>query len=1169
MHVITQSCVLFLWMTFVKSQDCTREKFINSGLFDSNFDISNLEASYAGGKQVRVGCNIGYTGFFKLICVEGKWQSRGTKCEPRSCGHPGDAQFADFYLDKGDDFVFGSKVVYTCHKGYQMVSRTNFRRCMAEGWDGVVPVCEAQQCPVIHVDNNVQVIGDTEEAIFGNVIRFSCKFSNEILFGSSEIYCDDNGQWNEAVPKCKAIKCSVPDIENGRVIGEMRDYNEHEVLHYECNKKYTRAEERPSKCTKFGLRAEWSPTPLCEPTKCKLPTALEGTTYQTSYRNVFSPGDTLTVMCGEKYWINHPTETSAVTTCNDDGTWSIRPVCQEVICSNRRENDVDYWDVYRWQRITLGDTVRYRCRQNYKSTDGSYRAVCHRDGWRPKPLCQEIICDRLEIPNADISYSNKMKYKNNERVNYVCNEGYTGNPTRTCGENGWVGNSQCTEITCDRRYFENADIEGESQLTYRYKDQVEYVCKGGFVGRFNLTCGKDGWTKSSQCISIQCEKLDIKNAHIIRNDKQKYAHLERVSYACQNDRDERFTIICKEGVWTGIQSCTACPKAEVPNGFIVGPYNSSTLYYSCNQGYKPYNKGWWSQATCKDRVWAGLEQCIDERACGGIPVIPNGNMPRQHYLYQHSESVQITCKEGFQAQIDRLICQEGKWNANGLAFKTICRPLASNCKAPPRVANAVVVGAYKKQYLSDSEVIYQCRDNYTMEGESRLRCKDGEWEEVNITCHVTCPALPDVPHAYVSEETKKSEYREGHVIHFNCETGYVSGPTIRYVCTSLGWEGIRTGKCFLKPCQLPEDTPNGYYQIIRGQDFVFGAVIRYFCNEGYQMVSKDDTRTCLLNKWTNHVPICDPFSCDPPPADEKLTVRGLTDNDEPILPDRFLTFSCEEPGTYLNGSSRLICGKDGQWDNPFPSCEEITCKVGMVHPYLDIIGLPANEKVKTGHRLQFQCSHEYVLQGSQELECLPTGQWNAPFPTCSDKCRVPQLPYNVFLRTHVPNGQLSKGQKLRFDCRLRGHYLHGNEEVECLAGGRWSSPFPTCGAPANCGRPPYLPDGDIEGTSKFEYAHGESVKYICQNLYEMAGVPYKICHNGQWTGEMRCLKPCTVNEELMRNHNIEFKYSDEAKLYAPHNDQLQFRCVGRTRHDGRVSMAQKCLDGVINLPTCH
>lgn len=37
----------------------------------------------------------------------------------------------------------------------------------------------------------------------------------------------------------------------------------------------------------------------------------------------------------------------------------------------------------------------------------------------------------------------------------------------------------------------------------------------------------------------------------------------------------------------------------------------------------------------------------------------------------------------------------------------------------------------------------------------------------------------------------------------------------------------------VKPCELPDETPNGYYEIIRGEEFVFGTTIKYFCNEGY------------------------------------------------------------------------------------------------------------------------------------------------------------------------------------------------------------------------------------------------------------------------------------------------------------------------------------------------
>ncbi|XP_034036699.1 complement factor H-like [Thalassophryne amazonica] len=110
MSTIRRSCVLLLWMytlTFVKSQECTLQQFINSDLYDSSFNTTNLEASYTDGKTVRVSCNVGFNGFFKLVCSKGKWLSRGSKCKLKTCGHPGDAQFADFHLEKGEDFVFG------------------------------------------------------------------------------------------------------------------------------------------------------------------------------------------------------------------------------------------------------------------------------------------------------------------------------------------------------------------------------------------------------------------------------------------------------------------------------------------------------------------------------------------------------------------------------------------------------------------------------------------------------------------------------------------------------------------------------------------------------------------------------------------------------------------------------------------------------------------------------------------------------------------------------------------------------------------------------------------------------------------------------------------------------------------------------------------------------
>ena len=55
----------------------------------------------------------------------------------------------------------------------------------------------------------------------------------------------------------------------------------------------------------------------------------------------------------------------------------------------------------------------------------------------------EITCEREDIPHANI-VNPKLRYTNNQRADYECEEGYKGRPTRTCGEYGWTGDSQCT-----------------------------------------------------------------------------------------------------------------------------------------------------------------------------------------------------------------------------------------------------------------------------------------------------------------------------------------------------------------------------------------------------------------------------------------------------------------------------------------------------------------------------------------------------------------------------------------------------------------------------------------------------------------------------------------------------------------------------------------------------
>ncbi|KAI3368491.1 hypothetical protein L3Q82_025501 [Scortum barcoo] len=476
-----------------------------------------------------------------------------------------------------------------------------------------------------------------------------------------------------------------------------------------------------------------------------------------------------------------------------------------------------------------------------------------------------------------------------------------------------------------------------------------------------------------------------------------------------------------------------CPKLAVQNGFVVS--FSDRVYYSCNENYKLFTKGWWGEAKCIDQHWTGLERCIEKEHCGKIPAIPNGRVIQQtRRFYRQHESVQILCKEGYRAHLQQLTCHEGKWNSNELQLQNICTPSANSCNPPPRVANAVVLEPYQKRYAPNSEVTYRCRDTYTAEGEEKLRCKNGEWEN-SIKCIQYCDRFKEEKQA-MTFTSDKDRYSPGEKIHYQCTTINDNG-----IATCVNGQWNKSIECEEYCDQFREKRQAMTFTSDKDR-YSPGEKIHYQCTT----INDNGIATCINGQWNKSIE-CEGSNCDPPPANGEITVNGLPENDDPILPDHIITFSCDSPGKHLSGSSVLKCGDDGRWNNTFPSCEDITCKLDKMDPHITVSITPSPEPIKIGHKLLFQCDNRYTLEGSKETACLETGQWSAPFPTCSEKMqsKVPGVPANVLIDRQVPNNLLGKGQSLKFRCRRYDHVIQGNAEVECLGNGQWSHPFPTCG----------------------------------------------------------------------------------------------------------------------------
>ncbi|XP_047198912.1 complement factor H-related protein 1-like [Hippoglossus stenolepis] len=209
---------------------------------------------------------------------------------------------------------------------------------------------------------------------------------------------------------------------------------------------------------------------------------------------------------------------------------------------------------------------------------------------------------------------------------------------------------------------------------------------------------------------------------------------------------------------------------------------------------------------------------------------------------------------------------------------------------------------------------------------------------------------------------------------------------------------------------------------------------------------------------------------------------------------------------------------------------------------------------------------QYWLQWFFQLLCIE-GKWQSRGTKCQpQQCPVIHVSNNVQVIGDPEEANV--GNVVRFSCKSNSEILSGSQEIYCNEKGEWSGEAPTCKAPLACEQPPPLANGDTKNSMKFSYRQNERVEYICQNYYIMQGGPFKTCNNGEWTGEIICLRPCTVDEEAMRGRNIRFRYGRKDKLYAAHGDVIEFSCT-RGRPVGSLGMRPMCVDGVVHLPSCQ
>ncbi|XP_075689539.1 complement factor H-like [Rhinoderma darwinii] len=438
---------------------------------------------------------------------------------------------------------------------------------------------------------------------------------------------------------------------------------------------------------------------------------------------------------------------------------------------------------------------------------------------------------------------------------------------------------------------------------------------------------------------------------------------------------------------------------------------------------------------------------------------------------------------------------------------------------------------------------------------------------------VTCGKPPDIENAQLLGNWDEETYPQGRTVNYSCRPGFSLIRRFKRVCLQGNWEILSNGQCKKRSCGQPGDIPFGTFKQTNGHEFVFGAVVEYSCDEGYQMVSKHKIRTCAAQGWTNQPPHCEARLC-PPVRDDSVRVLSNVNDDEFSM-GLVITLQCKNPKHRLRGPSKIYCTENGTWNMDPPTCkglctlQESDMRKNNIRQNDDrVLHIEDNADV------QFECVSGYNISDPAKLR-IQCNSGILTYPTC-DKTGLCTLQESDMRKNNI---------RLNDDRVL---HIEDNADVqfECVSGYNISDPaklriqcnsgiltYPTCDKRGLC----TLQESDMRKNNirqndgrVLHIEDNADVQFECFSGYKISD-PAKLriqCNSGILTYPT-CDKRglCTLQESDMRKNNI--RLNDGRVLHIEDNADVQFECVSGYKISDPAKLRIQCNSGILTYPTCN
>ncbi|XP_075792827.1 complement factor H-like isoform X3 [Pelodiscus sinensis] len=582
-------------------------------------------------------------------------------------------------------------------------------------------------------------------------LQFTC--NKGYKFGErSDAECTENG-WHPN-PSCKEITCDPPSVANGTYHPPRKVFKEEDIIRVSCKAGFhfdTNNRNNIAECTKTG----WMPFPRCTLRPCEYPHIENGALTRTYeyYREQMFPatlGRTIHYQCDQGYT---PKTNERYSICTKEG-WNPKPQCLKICSLDSFEHGYflkSYWTTY-----TEGVEISYACLYDYVPENPEAKAVCTKNNWMPPPRCiYKKSCEKAQMSNGYYT-QNKDKFELNEEATYRCLAGYTtpeGNEEGTvqCLKEGWTSLPKCIKAPpCEEEppVIDFGGIVSSDKWEYRQDGKVQYKCNPGYTltGPEWITCNGKAWTPAPQCLApciITKQQLDAKN--LLLSNGQRYAQLIQSEHTVEFMCSKGYTLItpsvrvCVNGHLdlpsciseTG-KNCSRPPTLE--NGdittFLEKEYTSgSFVEFKCQKFYAMEGQ---NRSFCDNGNWTKTPVCLEPCAISmeemgnhmvEVNESTNENILQWVYL-NRGDFLELRCQSGYSLATNS---SESTFmvqcNENPIVYPE-CREIV--CNLP-----GVVNGRFRPErniYKDGDVIIIICnRGFHNHNGQNTAECTENGW----------------------------------------------------------------------------------------------------------------------------------------------------------------------------------------------------------------------------------------------------------------------------------------------------------------------------------------------------------------------------------------------------------------------------------------------------------